>query len=265
MVTKESAEIGIIGGTGVYDPGLFKDAKSIKVYTPYGDSSDYITIGTFKGRKVAFLPRHGKGHRIPPHKINYRANIWAFKELGVKRIVAPSAVGSLKEEMEPGHIVIPDQFIDRTRSRASTFYEGGLVCHVSTADPFCPDLRKIVISTAKKMKLDVHKDGTYVCIEGPRFSTRAESKMFRQWGAHIIGMTLVPEVVLAREQEMCYVNIATVTDYDVWADKPVSADEVIETLKKNVDKTKKMLENIIPHIPTKRDCLCSKALEGAVY
>jgi len=265
LATKESAEIGIIGGTGVYDPGLFKDPRSIKVYTPYGEPSDYVTIGTFKGKKVAFLPRHEKGHRIPPHKINYRANIWAFKELGVKRIIAPSAVGSLKEEMEPGHIVIPDQFIDRTRSRASTFYEGGFVCHVSTADPFCLDLRKIAISTAKKLKLDLHKDGTYVCIEGPRFSTRAESKMFRQWGAHIIGMTLVPEVVLAREQEICYVNIATVTDYDVWADKPVSADEVVETLKKNVDKTKKMLEDIIPQIPSKRNCLCSKALEGAVY
>lgn len=265
MASKESAEIGIIGGTGVYDPGLLEDARSIKVYTPYGEPSDYVTVGVFKGRRVAFLPRHGKGHRIPPHKINYRANIWAFKELGITRIVAPSAVGSLKEEMEPGHIVIPDQFIDRTRSRSSTFYEGGYVAHVSTADPFCPVLRKIAVSTAKKLKLDAHQDGTYVCIEGPRFSTRAESKMFRQWGAHIIGMTLVPEVVLAREQEMCYVNIATVTDYDVWADKPVSADEVVETLKKNVDKTKKMLENIIPQIPKKRDCACAHALEGAIY
>ncbi|MBI2126319.1 MAG: S-methyl-5'-thioadenosine phosphorylase [Thaumarchaeota archaeon] len=264
-MTKEKAEIGIIGGTGVYDPGLLEDAKSIKVYTPYGEPSDYVTVGVFKGRKVAFLPRHGKGHRIPPHKINYRANIWAFKELGVTRIVAPSAVGSLKEEMEPGHTVIPDQFIDRTRSRPSTFYEGGFVCHVSTADPFCPEIRKLAIGSAKKLKIDVHDYGTYVCIEGPRFSTRAESKMFRQWGAHIIGMTLVPEVVLAREAEMCYVNIATVTDYDVWADKPVSAEEVVETLRKNVDKTKKMLERIIPEIPKKRRCTCGQALEGAIY
>ena len=265
MVTKESAEIGIIGGTGVYDPGLLENARSIKVYTPYGEPSDYVTIGVFKGRKVAFLPRHGKGHRIPPHRINYRANIWAFKELGVTRIVAPSAVGSLKEEMEPGHLVIPDQFIDRTRSRASTFYEGGYVAHVSTADPFCPELRKLAYSTAKRLKLAVHPDGTYVCIEGPRFSTRAESKMFRQWGAHIIGMTLVPEVVLARESEMCYVNLATVTDYDVWADKPVSADEVVETLKKNIEKTKKMLGSVIPQISKKRGCGCGKALEGALY
>lgn len=265
MSGKESAEIGIIGGTGVYDPELFENAKSMKVYTPYGEPSDYVTLGTFKGRKVAFLPRHGKGHRIPPHRINYRANIWAFKELGTTRIVAPSAVGSLKEEMEPGHLVIPDQFIDRTRSRAATFYDGGYVAHVSTADPFCAELTKLAYSTAKKLKLDVHPDGTYVCIEGPRFSTRAESKMFRQWGAHIIGMTLVPEVVLAREAEICYVNLATVTDYDVWADKPVSADEVVETLKKNVDKTKSMLENIIPQIPKKRGCSCGKALEGALY
>lgn len=264
-MTKEKAEIGIIGGTGVYDPGLLEDAKSIKVYTPYGEPSDYVTIGVFKGRKVAFLPRHGKGHRIPPHKINYRANIWAFKELGVTRIVAPSAVGSLKEEMKPGHAVIPDQFIDRTRSRPSTFYEGGFVCHVSTADPFCHELRKLAIASARKLKIDVHDYGTYVCIEGPRFSTRAESKMFRQWGAHIIGMTLVPEVVLAREAEMCYVNIATVTDYDVWADEPVSADEVVETLRKNVYKTKKMLESIIPEVPKKRSCTCGHALDGAIY
>jgi 5'-methylthioadenosine phosphorylase len=264
-MTKKKAEIGIIGGTGVYDPGLLEDAKSIKVYTPYGEPSDYVTIGVFKGRKVAFLPRHGKGHRIPPHKINYRANIWAFKELGVTRIVAPSAVGSLKGEMKPGHAVIPDQFIDRTRSRPSTFYEGGFVCHVSTADPFCHELRELAIASARKLKIDVHDYGTYVCIEGPRFSTRAESKMFRQWGAHIIGMTLVPEVVLAREAEMCYVNIATVTDYDVWADKPVSADEVVETLRKNVYKTKKMLESIIPEVPKKRSCACGHALEGAIY
>ena len=264
-MTKEDAEIGIIGGTGVYDPRLIEGAKSIKVYTPYGEPSDYVTVGVFRGRKVAFLPRHGKGHRIPPHRINYRANIWAFKELGVTRIVAPSAVGSLKEEMEPGHTIIPDQFIDRTRSRPSTFYEGGFVCHVSTADPFCPELRKLAIASAKRLKIDVHEYGTYVCIEGPRFSTRAESKIFRQWGAHLVGMTLVPEVVLAREAEMCYVNIATVTDYDVWADKPVSADEVVGTLSKNVDKTIQMLERIIPDIPRKRGCTCGQALKGAIY
>lgn len=264
-MSEEEAEIGIIGGTGVYDPEILEEVREVKVYTPYGPTSDLVTLGTYKGRKIAFIPRHGKGHKIPPHLINYRANIWALKSLGVKRIIAPSAVGSLREHMEPGDIVIPDQFIDRTKSRPSTFYEGHRICHISTADPFCPELRRLVVESAKRLGFKVHDGGTYVCIEGPRFSTRAESKMFRMWGADIIGMTLVPECVLAREAELCYVVVATVTDYDVWAEKPVSGAEVIETLQKNIGKVRRLLMNIIPSVPMERSCFCKDALKEALY
>ena len=262
---KDKAEIGIIGGTGVYNPDLLEDSKSIKVYTPYGEPSDYVTLGNFKDTSIAFIPRHGKGHTVPPHKINFRANIWAMKELGVTRIIAPCAVGSLREEMKPGDIVIPDQFIDRTKNRPSTFYEGGFVAHISTADPFCPDLRSVSISSGKKLELDIHDQGTQVCIEGPRFSTRSESKMFRLWGADTINMTLVPECVLAREAQICYVAIATITDYDVWADRPGSAGEVVKTLQENVSKTRGIMEIMIPSISRERNCICATSLKEAIY
>ena len=259
------ADIAIIGGTGVYDPGLLKNKKEIKVYTPYGDPSDLVTVGTYEDRSVAFIPRHGKGHRIPPHKINSRANIWALKQLGVTRILAPAAVGSMQVKLEPGHIAIPDQFVDFTRSRQYSFYDGGEVCHVSTADPFCPELRGIAIKTAKNLRLNMHDKATYVCIEGPRYSTRAESRFFKDFvKADVIGMTLVPECVLAREAEICYLSIATITDYDVWSDRPVSTKEVIETSEKNAQNTRKLLAELIPRIPLKRQrCDCGKALEGA--
>jgi 5'-methylthioadenosine phosphorylase len=262
----EEVDIGIIGGTGVYDSGLFSDKKEIKIHTPYGEPSDSITIGEYAGRKVAFVPRHGKGHRIPPHKINARANVWALKQLGVKRIIAPSAVGSLQEAYKPCDIALPDQFIDFTKGRNYTFYDGGQVAHVSMADPFCPELRSIVESTIKKLGFESHGKATYVCVEGPRFSTRAESKFFRDvMKAEIIGMTLVPECTLAREAEICYLSIATVTDYDVWADIPVSSKEVIETLHKNVEKTKKLVAELIPAVPLDRaKCACGSALEGAL-
>ena len=260
----ERAEIGIIGGTGIYDPGLLEDSKDIKVFTPYGKPSDFITIGVFKGKKIAFMPRHGKGHQIPPHNINYRANIWSLKQLGVTRIIAPAAVGSLKEELKPGDIVIPDQFIDRTTGRSSSFYDGGQVCHISTADPFCPELSEIAFKAGKELNLPIHKDGTCVVIQGPRFSTKAESKLFRSWGADIINMTIVPECVLAREAEICYVPIATITDYDVWKEGLVSVDEIIKTLKENVDKTRKLLEVMMPRIPEERSCICKDALKGAI-
>ena len=234
----ESAEIGIFGGTGIYDSGLLNDSKEITIETPYGKTSDSITIGEFNGRKVAFMPRHGKKHTIPPHLINFRANIWAFKELGVKRIIAPSAVGSLKEDFQPGHFALPSQFIDFTKSRKGTFSENGRVIHISVADPFCPELQNVVLDAVKDQEIEIHKDCTYVCIEGPRFSTKAESKFFRTTGADIIGMTLVPECQLAREAQICYVSISTITDYDVWAEKPVTAKEVMETLAKNVEMTK---------------------------
>ena len=253
---QETAEIGIFGGTGIYDSGLLKESKEITIDTPYGKTSDSITIGEFNGRKVAFMPRHGKKHTIPPHLINYRANIWAFKELGVKRIIAPSAVGSLKDELEPGHFALPSQFIDFTKSRKGSFSEEGRVIHISVADPFCPELQNIVADVINDQDVVMHKDCTYVCIEGPRFSTKAESKFFRTTGADIIGMTLVPECQLAREAQICYMSISTVTDYDVWAEKPVTAKEVMETLSKNVEATKTVLSKLIDEIPDTKSCSC---------
>ncbi len=261
----ESAEIGIFGGTGIYDSGLLKNGKEITIDTPYGKTSDTITIGEFNGRKVAFMPRHGKKHTIPPHLINFRANIWAFKELGVKRIIAPSAVGSLKEELEPGHFALPSQFIDFTKSREGTFSEDGKVIHISVADPFCPELQNVILNVTKNQEIQLHDNCTYVCIEGPRFSTKAESQFFRTTGADIIGMTLVPECQLAREAQICYVSISTITDYDVWAEKPVTAKEVMEILSKNVQMTKKLLTLVIDHIPKVKSCSCEKALEDAEF
>ena len=262
----EQADIGIFGGTGIYDSGLLKEAKEITVDTPFGKTSDSITVGIFKGKKVAFMPRHGKKHTIPPHMINFRANIWAFKEMGIKRIIAPSAVGSLQERLKPGDFALPSQFIDFTKSRKASFFEGEKVIHISVADPFCPELQSAVIKTTDNLHLKIHKDCTYVCIEGPRFSTRAESKFYKNViGADIIGMTLVPECQLAREAQICYVSISTVTDYDVWAEKPVTAKEVIETLSKNVETTKKILTSLPDFIPEQRRCSCEKALTEAQF
>ena len=261
----ENVEIGVFGGTGIYDSGILKNSKEITMDTPYGKTSDSITVGEFNGRNVAFMPRHGKKHTIPPHLINFRANIWAFKELGVKRIIAPSAVGSLKEEFEPGHFALPSQFIDFTKSRKGTFSEDGKVIHISVADPFCPELQNVILNITKKEKIQMHENCTYVCIEGPRFSTKSESKFFRTTGADIIGMTLVPECQLAREAQICYVSISTVTDYDVWAEKPVTAKEVMETLAKNVETTKKILTLVIDQIPEIKSCSCEKALEEAEF
>jgi len=259
-----NADIGILGGSGFYDSSLFGPVTEIKMNTPYGSPSDIISVAEFKGVKVAFLPRHGRRHSIPPHLINYRANIWAMRDLGVKRIISPSAVGSLRDEMKPGDLVIPDQFIDFTKGRKSTFYDGSVVGHFSLADPFCPELRRISAETAKAIGLTFHDKGTSICIEGPRFSTRAESKLFRNWGADIIGMTLVPEVTLSREAGICYLTLATVTDYDVWADKPVTAQEVVETLKCNVAKVKSLLLQLIPKLAQERQCDCSKSAENAL-
>lgn len=256
------AEIGIIGGTGVYDPKLLEKPQKFKISTPFGSPSDLITLGEFSGKRIAFINRHGEGHTIPPHKVNSRANIWALKSLGVTRILSPAAVGSLKEEYKPGDIVIVDQFIDFTKKREYTFYEGNQVYHVSPADPFCPELREALIGIGKSLNLPMHKKGTYICIEGPRYSTRAESRMFRNF-ADIIGMTLVPECQLAREVEICYASIATVTDYDVWADKPVSTEEVLTTMRENLEKIKNLLMQTIPKIPFERSCKCKEALKDA--
>ena len=264
-MTDQQIEIGIFGGTGIYDSGLLEDSKEITIETPYGKTSDTITVGQYNGRNIAFLPRHGKKHTIPPHLINYRANIWAFKELGIKRIIAPSAVGSLKEEIKPEHFVIPAQFLDFTKSRKTSFSEEGKVIHISVADPFCPELQSIVSNNMKNQNISMHENCTYVCIEGPRFSTKAESKFYKSIGADVIGMTLVPECQLAREAQICYTSISTVTDYDVWAEKPVTAKEVINTLTKNVQITKKLLTELIDKIPKTRSCSCDKALSEAEF
>jgi len=257
------AEIGIIGGTGLYDPELLKNVKEVTMDTPYGAPSDAITIGELEGSHVAFLPRHGKKHTITPTDVNSRANIFALKKLGVQRILAPSAVGSLKENYQPGDVVFVDQFIDRTTKREQSFYTGNKVCHISVAEPMCPEMRQMLIAIGKDIGVRAHDTGMYVCIEGPRFSTKAESKLFRSWGADIIGMTLVPECVLAREAELCYASVATVTDYDVWKDHPVCADEVVATMKASVEKVKRIILEAVARLPKERGCECKDALKGA--
>lgn len=264
ILTSERAEIGIIGGSGIYEAEILEDVKEIKIYTPFGSPSSLISIGYHRNKKVAFIPRHGLKHQIPPHMIPFRANIWALKALGVERIISPSAVGSLREDYKPSEFVLVDQFIDRTKWRGDTFYEGGQVCHVSTADPFCPELREVFLRNARKQNIPVHESGTYVCINGPRFSTRAESKLFRSWGVDVIGMTLFPEVALAREVEICYVSVAMITDFDVWAEKPVSTSEILETMAKNVRTFQKLITEAIPQIPEKRQCPCSESLKNAL-
>ena len=256
------ARIAIIGGSGVYDPGQFKGVKRVSLHTPYGPPSDDIEVGTLEGVKVAFLPRHGKGHRLPPHQVPYRANVWALKAIGVERVLSPCAVGSLQEKVKPGDIVLVDQFIDWTKKRDLTFFDGPKTVHIQAADPFCGELIGLFHKEAKRLRLAVHKGGTYLCIEGPRFSTRAESRMFRQF-ADIIGMTLVPEAQLARELEMCYLSIATSTDYDVWADKPVSVGEILRVLDQNVANSRRLIADTIAKIPKRRTCACRSALQGA--
>lgn len=268
MLEYEKVPIGIIGGSGLYDPKIFTDQKEIKIYTPYGNPSDSIIIGTVEGKRVAFLPRHGRGHKIPPHKINYRANLWAFKELGVKWVISVSAVGSLRLDYKPGDFVVPDQFIDMTKGRQYSFFDGPVVAHVSMADPFCNALRKVIIETAKDLGITVHPTGTYICIEGPRFSTRAESRIWREvFKADIIGMTLVPEINLACELQMCYATIGTITDYDVFAEIPVTAEEVTRVLNENAEKSRKLLYEVIKRLPEKpdeRECSCCNSLKTAL-
>jgi len=258
------AEIGIIGGTGVYDPQFLENSEEVKVHTPYGAPSDCVTIGGLKGRKVAFIPRHSRKHTIRPTDVNSRANIYALKDLGVQWILAPTTVGSLREEYKPGDLVFVDQFIDRTTRREQSFFTGPRVCHISVAEPTCPELRKVLASVAEALGIRHHKAGTYVCIEGPRFSTKAESKVFRSWGADVVGMTLVPECVLAREAEMCYASISSVTDYDVWKDHPVNADEIVKTMGENIGKVRRIILEAVGKIPEDRVCECKSALKSAM-
>ena len=263
------AEVAIIGGSGLYDPGIVEKPVEVRVSTPYGNPSDFITVGEVEGVRVAFLPRHGRGHRIPPHAINYRANIWALKALGAKWVISVSAVGSLREDYRPGDFVVPDQFIDMTKNRGHyTFFDGPITVHVSMADPFCEDLRSRLVGAARSLGYPVHESGTYVCIEGPRFSTRAESRVWREaFKADIIGMTLVPEVNLACEAQLCYATLAMITDYDVWAERPVTAVEVEEVMKRNVERAREILYKVIPGLtgePSEAKCSCCRALEHAV-
>ena len=262
------AEIGIIGGSGFYD--LASGLKEVKMETPYGPPSDRIGLGKIAGKKVAFLPRHNKDHEVPPHRINYRANIWALKSLGVSRIITSHAVGSLQKEIKPGNFVILDQFIDRTKARIDTFYDGQIATHVSTAFPYCPQLRKLAIKTAKAARVRVHEKGTVVIIQGPRFSTAAESIWFTKMSWNVINMTEYPEIALAREKEMCYCAIAIVTDYDVGLIaegkvKPVSVEEVIKAFQGNIGKAKKVILAMIKNWPKKVTCDCQKALDGARF
>jgi 5'-methylthioadenosine phosphorylase len=256
--------IALIAGTGIYDPAIFNTIEKRIVKTPYGRPSDTITIAKFGDKEIAFLPRHGAKHTISPHKVNYRANIWALKRIGVKRIISLNAVGSLRQNIKPGQILIPDQFIDMTKGRITTFYEKGKVVHISVADPFCPQLRRLAIKTVKKLKLSFHQSGTYICIEGPRFSTKAESRLWQKMGADVVGMTIVPEAQLAREVELCYLPICTITDYDVWAKKPVNIKDVIKRIEKTKTQLQTILTKLIPIIPEQRCCICNQALKDAV-
>ena len=260
------AEIAFIGGSGLYDIDGLTDAEQVSIDTPFGPPSDSVTVGTLEGRRVAFLARHGKGHRHLPSEIPFRANIYAFKLLGVERIVSISAVGSLQEGVAPLDMVVPDQIIDRTRGRVSTFFGDGVAAHVGFADPFCPELRRDLVEAAGNRSITVHDGGVYVVMEGPQFSTRAESNLYRSWGASIIGMTALPEAKLAREAEICYATLALVTDYDVWhqSEAEVSVDLVVGNLMKNVETTQALLPDLSARIPDSRACGCQSALERAI-
>lgn len=260
------AEIGVFGGSGFYS--LFNKAEEVKIETPLGKPADKITIGEIAGRKVAFLPRHGKNHQFAPHAIPYRANLWAFKEIGVQRVIAPCAAGSLQPHIQPGDFVICDQFVDRTKGRAETFYHGPKIAHISCAEPYCPQLRELAISCCKDLLIPAHEKGDVVVIEGPRFSTRAESYWYQKSGFEVINMTQYPEVVLARELEMCYMNISLITDYDAGLIgqeniKPVEAKAVIEIFHKNIARVKELIFAIIEKMPVERSCQCGLALQGA--
>ncbi|MFH1094122.1 MAG: S-methyl-5'-thioadenosine phosphorylase [Candidatus Omnitrophota bacterium] len=261
----ENIKIGIIGGSGIYDIEGVKNVEMIEVDTPYGAPSDKIIVGVLGGVKFAFLPRHGRGHKISPSELNFRANIYAFKKLGVEKVLSMSAVGSLKEELKPRDFVIPDQLFDRTKNRASTFFGEGIVAHVGFAEPFCARLSQVAYETAKQLGITVHKGGTYICMEGPQFSTKAESNVYRQLGFSIIGMTALPEAKLAREAEMCYVTIALVTDYDCWKeDEEVSVEKILANLSANSDNAKQFIKTILSKLNDSDTCACSSALATAI-
>jgi 5'-methylthioadenosine phosphorylase len=262
----EHVEIGIIGGSGLYDMADVTDRTEVTLTTPFGDPSGSYVIGTLRGKRVAFLARHGAGHRLSPSELNFRANIFGMKTLGVEYILSASAVGSLKEEYKPLDIVIPDQFIDRTRGRISTFFGRGLVAHVGFAHPFCKILSGIAYNSGQQAGATLHKGGTYVCMEGPQFSTLAESRLYRSWGADIIGMTNLQEAKLAREAEICYTTVALVTDYDCWHPDhdSVTVDMVIANLVQNARTAQQLIANAVEQLPFERTCECASALKYAL-
>jgi 5'-methylthioadenosine phosphorylase len=260
-----SGLIGIIGGSGVYDMDGLSDVREERIDTPWGAPSDAIILGTLDDRRLAFLPRHGRGHRILPHEVNSRANIWALKNLGADWILSLSAVGSLKEEIKPRDVVIPDQLFDRTLNRPRTFFGDGIVGHVSFADPFCPILRKALVETCRELKLPSHDGGTYVCIEGPMFSTKAESAVNRAFGFAVVGMTALPEARLAREAEIAYATVALSTDYDVWHESgEVSVELVMENVHANSQNVKRIVRAVLPRIPKDRASFCHTAGRNAI-
>jgi 5'-methylthioadenosine phosphorylase len=265
-LTVERADVGIIGGSGLYEIEGFTDVREVAVDTPFGPPSDRLVVGRLEGRSVAFLPRHARGHRLLPSELNYQANVFALKTLGVERILSVSAVGSLKEKYVPLHIVIPEQLVDRTTQRRSTFFGRGLVAHVAFADPFCPDLSRAAAEACREAGATFHTGGTYVCIEGPQFSTRAESELYRSWGMDIIGMTNLQEAKLAREAEICYTTIALVTDYDSWHPEhdQVTVDMIVANLMQNARTAQQAIASAVGMLPFDRTCECATALKHAL-
>jgi 5'-methylthioadenosine phosphorylase len=262
----DTGVIGIIGGSGFYNIAGLTDVRSVEIDTPFGKPSDPPLVGRLEGRDVAFIARHGRGHRYSPTHVPVRANIFALKQIGVTHLISVSAVGSMKEQIEPLHMVVPDQLFDRTVLRPRTFFEEGPVVHVAFADPYCPELRETLIEAALSAGATVHNGGTYVCIEGPQFSTRAESHVFRGWGMSVIGMTALPEARLAREAEMCYATLAMATDYDTWHPDhdSVTVDLVVSNLNKNVERAKAAVAALLPRIAATRNCTCGQALQDSI-
>ena len=264
---QDLADVGVFGGSGFYE--LLADVTHHAIQTPYGPPSDTLAVGAYEGVRVAFLARHGRGHRYPPHAINYRANVWAMASLGVSRILGPSAAGSLRAAIKPGDFVVCDQFVDRTSARAATFYDGSPVVHIAADEPYCPELRELATTTGRELGITMHDRGTVVVVQGPRFSTRAESRWFSAFGWEVVNMTQYPEQILARELELCYVNISLITDYDTGLEgehgiEPVSVAGVVEVFNRNNARLRDLLLRLIPRVPRERSCICSRALAGAV-
>ncbi|MCZ6872934.1 MAG: S-methyl-5'-thioadenosine phosphorylase [bacterium] len=259
-------KIGVIGGSGLYAMEGLQEVEEVQIETPFGLPSDAYITGTLHGRQMVFLPRHGRGHRVPPSALNYRANIYGFKSLGVEWLISVSAVGSMQENIHPGDLVIPDQFFDRTRSRISTFFDQDVVAHVSFADPICPTVAEALHQAATHLDMTIHFGGVYLCIEGPQFSTRAESRIYRQWGVDVIGMTNLPEARLAREAELCYATLAIATDYDCWHETQEDVDihSILAILQRGAKQAQDIIGRVVPHLHGERCCPCSHALQQAI-